>query len=98
MAHDFAAQEIRPVAWEFDRDATWPEATIEKACAVLQRAGVGAGSARRDKYVINGSKTFITNGGYADWCTVYAKTDPDAGHQSPRRICSAMRTTASGSR
>ena len=33
-----------------------------------------------DKYVINGSKTFITNGGYADWYTVYAKTDPDAGH------------------
>jgi acyl-CoA dehydrogenase len=33
------------------------------------------------KYVINGSKTFITNGGYADWYTVYAKTDPDAGHR-----------------
>jgi acyl-CoA dehydrogenase len=32
-------------------------------------------------YVINGSKTFITNGGYADWYTVYAKTDPDAGHR-----------------
>jgi len=36
---------------------------------------------RGDKYVINGSKTFITNGGYADWYTVYAKTDPDAGHR-----------------
>jgi acyl-CoA dehydrogenase len=36
---------------------------------------------RADKYVINGSKTFITNGGYADWYTVYAKTDPDAGHR-----------------
>ena len=34
-----------------------------------------------DKYLINGSKTFITNGGYADWYTVYAKTDPDAGHR-----------------
>src|SRR3989440_1863585 len=34
-----------------------------------------------DKYVINGSKCFITNGGYADWFTVYAKTDPDAGHR-----------------
>ena len=34
-----------------------------------------------DKYVINGSKCFITNGGYADWYTVYAKTDPDAGHK-----------------
>jgi acyl-CoA dehydrogenase len=34
-----------------------------------------------DKYVINGSKCFITNGGYANWYTVYAKTDPDAGHR-----------------
>jgi acyl-CoA dehydrogenase len=34
-----------------------------------------------DKYVINGAKTFITNGGYADWYTVYAKTDPDASHR-----------------
>ena len=34
-----------------------------------------------DKYVINGSKCFITNGGYADWFTVYAKTDKEAGHR-----------------
>jgi acyl-CoA dehydrogenase len=34
-----------------------------------------------DKYVINGQKCFITNGTYADWYTVYAKTDPDAGHR-----------------
>src|SRR3712207_8285386 len=34
-----------------------------------------------DKYVINGSKGFITNGQYADWFTVYAKTEPDAGHR-----------------
>ena len=34
-----------------------------------------------DKWVINGSKCFITNGGYADWFTVYAKTDKDAGHR-----------------
>jgi acyl-CoA dehydrogenase len=34
-----------------------------------------------DKYVITGQKCFITNGTYADWYTVYAKTDPDAGHR-----------------
>ncbi|MBM3666611.1 MAG: acyl-CoA dehydrogenase [Actinobacteria bacterium] len=34
-----------------------------------------------DKWVLNGSKCFITNGGYADWFTVYAKTDKDAGHR-----------------
>ena len=164
MAHDFAENEIRPVAWEYDRDSTWPQAIIEKAwevglmnpqipaeyggagassidgvlieeelgwgcsgigtsisCNGLASAPVllggsdqvkktylgmlteapklasfcltepGAGSdvsgmrtravKRGDKYVINGSKTFITNGGYADWYTVYAKTDPEAGHR-----------------
>ena len=164
MAHDFAAQEIRPVAWEYDRDGTWPQAIIEKAwevglmnphipeeyggagasamdgvlieeelgwgcsgigtsisCNGLASAPVLLGGSeqikktylgmlsdapklasfcltepdagsdvsgmrtravkRGDKYVINGSKTFITNGGYADWYTVYAKTDPDAGHR-----------------
>ena len=24
MAHDFAVKEIRPVAWEYDKDGTWP--------------------------------------------------------------------------
>src|SRR3954453_17596373 len=164
LAHDFAAKEIRPVAWEYDRDSTWPQAIIEKAwevglmnpqipgeyggagassidgvlieeefgwgcsgigtsisCNGLASAPVllggseqvkrtylgmlteapklasfcltepGAGSdvsgmrtravKHGDKYVINGSKMFITNGGYADWYTVYAKTDKDAGHR-----------------
>jgi acyl-CoA dehydrogenase len=34
-----------------------------------------------DKWVLNGSKCFITNGEYANWYTVYAKTDKDAGHR-----------------
>jgi acyl-CoA dehydrogenase len=34
-----------------------------------------------DKYILTGSKCFITNGSYANWYTVYAKTDPDAGHR-----------------
>ena len=33
-----------------------------------------------DEYVINGSKTFITNGPRADFCVLVTKTDPDAGH------------------
>jgi len=32
-----------------------------------------------DDYVLNGSKTFITNAGYAAWATVFAKTDPKGG-------------------
>jgi acyl-CoA dehydrogenase len=164
LAHDFAEKEIRPVAWEFDRDGTWPEDIIKKAWEVglmnthipeeyggpgasyfdgvlieeelgwgcsgigtsltcnglasapliiggseeLKKEYLGmlteepklasfcltepdAGSdvsgmrttatRKGDKYVINGSKCFITNGGYADWYTVYAKTDKDAGHR-----------------
>src|SRR5438477_440909 len=34
-----------------------------------------------DEYVINGSKTFITNAGYAAWTVVFAKTDPRSGHR-----------------
>ena len=38
---------------------------------------------RGDRYVLNGSKFWITNGPVADTLVVYAKTDPDAG---PRGI------------
>jgi acyl-CoA dehydrogenase len=34
-----------------------------------------------DEYVLNGSKTFITNAGYANWTVVFAKTDPSKGHK-----------------
>ena len=164
MAHDFAEKEIRPVAWEYDRDATWPGEVLDKAwelglmnnhlpteyggpdlsvldgviieeeiawgcsgigtslsCNSLASAPVllaaseelkreylgrlaeapllasfcltepDAGSdvsgmkttavRKGDKWVINGSKCFITNGEYANWYTVYAKTDKDAGHR-----------------
>ena len=164
LAHDFSEKEIRPVAWDYDRDGTWPQEIIEKAfevglmnvhipeayggpgldylsgCLIEEELGWGcsgigtslmanglasaplliggseetkkkylgmlteapklssfcltepdAGSdvsgmktravKKGDKYVMSGSKCFITNGGYADWYTVYAKTDPDAGHR-----------------
>ena len=34
---------------------------------------------RGDRYILNGSKMWITNGPEADTLVVYAKTDPDAG-------------------
>lgn len=34
-----------------------------------------------DSYVINGQKTFITNGYFADLVVVAVKTDPEAGHR-----------------
>src|SRR5215207_7596237 len=62
-----------------------PEARVVLPDRTRRRLGrVGHAHHRRaqgDKYVINGSKVFITNGGYADWYTVYAKTDKDAGHR-----------------
>jgi citronellyl-CoA dehydrogenase len=40
-------------------------------------------TARRDgdEYVLNGSKTFITNGARADFILMVAKTDPEARHE-----------------
>ena len=164
MAHDFAEKEMRPVAWEYDKDGTWPDEILTKAwelglmnshipeeyggpgaayfdgvlieeelgwgcsgigtsiaCNGLATAPLVLGGSEKlkrdylsrlteeprlasfcltepdagsdvsgmkttavrkgDKWVINGSKCFITNGGYADWYTVYAKTDKDAGHR-----------------
>jgi acyl-CoA dehydrogenase len=162
MAHNFAENEMRSVAWEYDKEGTWPQEVIDKAwevglmnshvgeeyggvgldylsgCLIEEELGWGcsgigtsiaanglagapvaiggsdetkkkyfgmlteepklasfcltepdAGSdvagmktravKKGDKYIINGSKCFITNGQYADWFTVYAKTDPEAG-------------------
>jgi acyl-CoA dehydrogenase len=164
LAHDFAEKEIRPVAWEYDKDGHWPQEIIEKAwelglmnnhipeeyggpgigyldgCVIEEEMSWGcsgiqtsvgcnglataplilagsdelkkeylgrlteapllasfcltepdAGSdvsgmktravRKHDKYVITGSKCFITNGSHANFYTVYAKTDPDAGHR-----------------
>jgi acyl-CoA dehydrogenase len=164
MAHDFAAKEMRPVAWELDKDGDWPAEVLKKAWELglmnshipeeyggpgasyfegtlieeeigwgcsgigtslaangLALAPLGLGGSEElkkqvfghvtsepifasfcltepdagsdvsgmrtkaerkgDKYVINGSKCFITNGSYADYFTVYAKTDKDAGHR-----------------
>ena len=36
---------------------------------------------RADEYVLNGSKTFITNAGHAAWTVVFAKTDAAKGHK-----------------
>src|SRR5918911_698002 len=64
-------------------------ASGEWLCAyALTESGSGSDSAamrttaRRDngEYVLNGSKRFITNAGVASLYTVFAKTDPEAGH------------------
>jgi len=64
-------------------------ASGESLCAyALTEAGSGSDSAamrttaRRDgdEYLLNGSKRFITNASVASLYTVFAKTDPSAGH------------------
>jgi acyl-CoA dehydrogenase len=45
-----------------------------------------------DEYVLNGSKTFITNAGYADWVVVFAKTDPAAGRRGMSAFVVEMAT------
>ena len=45
-------------------------------------SGIQTTAVRRgDEYVLNGSKTFISNAGHAAWTVVFAKTDPSKGHR-----------------
>ncbi|MEZ4655997.1 MAG: acyl-CoA dehydrogenase family protein [Caldilineaceae bacterium] len=45
-------------------------------------AGIKSTAIRKgDKYILNGSKTWITGGPVASYFTVFAKTDPDARHR-----------------
>jgi alkylation response protein AidB-like acyl-CoA dehydrogenase len=74
---------------EQKRQYLTPLATGQKLGALaMTEPGAGSDAAaikttavRRDgHYVLNGSKTFITNGGIADTYVVTAVTDKDAGH------------------
>ena len=68
-----------------------PKMISGECITAIAKTDPGAGSdlqgvrttAKRDgdEYVINGSKTFISNGGSADFVVVVAKTDLDAGHK-----------------
>ena len=73
-----------------EQKRTWlPEMATGEVLAGLAMTESGAGSDLKalrttatregDEYVLNGSKTFITNGGSADVMLVAAKTDPKAG-------------------
>jgi acyl-CoA dehydrogenase len=75
-----------------EQKATWLPPLLESPilCSFgLSEPGAGSDVARLqtsavrrgDEYVLNGSKTFITNAGHAAWTVVFAKTDPAKGHR-----------------
>src|SRR5215510_10986921 len=78
------------IAGSDEPQARWLPPLIESPilCSFgLSEPGAGSDVARMkttavrrgDEYVLNGSKTFITNAGYAAWTVVFAKTEPKAG-------------------
>ena len=90
-----AAQELGSLALKLAGTEEQKERYLPKlasgewlAAYALTEAGSGSDSAamrttaRRDgdEYVLDGSKRFITNAAVASLYTVFAKTDPDAGH------------------
>ena len=66
-----------------------PDLISGKAVGALAMSESGAGSdvvgmslraeKKGDRFILNGNKFWITNGGEANTLVVYAKTDPDAG-------------------
>lgn len=55
---------------------------VTEANAGSNVAGIQTRADKKNaSYVINGSKTFITNASYAHFFTIFAKTDPQAGHR-----------------
>lgn len=55
---------------------------VTEAAAGSNVIGIQTRAERKNgSYIINGSKTFITNASHANFFTVFAKTDPSAGHR-----------------
>lgn len=60
-----------------------------EGCYALTEAGAGSDAAalscravlKGDKYIVNGTKRFITNGGVARYCVLAATTDPSKGYK-----------------
>jgi acyl-CoA dehydrogenase len=63
----------RPILCSFGLSEPEAGSDVAKLKTTAERRG--------DEYVLNGSKTFITNAGYADWTVVFAKTDVSKGHR-----------------
>ena len=86
-----------------EQRAAWLQPLVESPilCSFgLSEAGAGSDVAalkttavrEGDEYVLNGSKTFITNAGYASWTVVFAKTDPRGGSKGMSAFIVPMST------
>ncbi|MDE2362039.1 MAG: isovaleryl-CoA dehydrogenase [Hyphomicrobiales bacterium] len=86
---NLCVNQIRRNGTEAQRQKYLPKLVSGDHVGALAMSEPGAGSdvvsmklradKKGDRYVLNGSKMWITNGGDADTLVVYAKTDPDAG-------------------
>ncbi|WP_371036690.1 isovaleryl-CoA dehydrogenase [Rhodosalinus sp. FB01] len=86
---NLCVNQIRLNGTEAQRRAYLPKLVSGEHVGALAMSEAGAGSdvvgmklaaeKRNDRYVLNGTKYWITNGPDADVLVVYAKTDPEAG-------------------
>ena len=90
---NLCVNQIRRNGDDAQRERYLPRLVSGEHVGALAMSESGAGSdvvsmklhaqKRNDRYVLNGTKMWITNGPDADVLVIYAKTDPDAG---PRGI------------
>jgi isovaleryl-CoA dehydrogenase len=86
---NLCVNQIRLNGTDAQRDRYLPKLVTGEHVGALAMSEAGSGSdvvsmklradARGDRYVLNGTKMWITNGPDADVLVVYAKTRPDAG-------------------
>jgi isovaleryl-CoA dehydrogenase len=86
---NLCVNQIRRNGTEVQRQKYLPKLISGEHVGALAMSEPGAGSdvvsmklkaeLKGDRYVLNGSKMWITNGGDADTLVVYAKTNPEAG-------------------
>jgi isovaleryl-CoA dehydrogenase len=86
---NLCVNQIRRNGTEAQKRRYLPKLISGAHVGALAMSEVGAGSdvaamktraeKHGDRYVLNGSKMWITNGPHADTLVVYARTDPDAG-------------------
>jgi alkylation response protein AidB-like acyl-CoA dehydrogenase len=91
LFNDMIAPYLLASANEEQRQRWFPKLASGELIAAIAMTEPGAGSDlqgirttavdKGDHYVLNGSKTFISNGILSDLVVVVARTDPDAGHK-----------------